>query len=180
MQTLYQSSHPPSITTQLHCDVGLRASTPVATIAQDNQIASTSGSSAIVARPTPIPTLRDLAAVAVKMSRVNYIRLQDYINPGTLELLEDTSVYYYQDGVNNGANARSNLQRAKLFKTAESTHEIFLSSTTLVIVPSNLADQWCNEVNKVSPSLSSIYKSQKTHERTLTVGRTVSFVNIIQ
>jgi hypothetical protein len=139
--------------------MGFRASTPAITISQDEQMASTGGSSATVARTTPIPTLRDLAAAAVKMNRVNYVRLQDYINPRTLELLEDMSVYYFQDEANNGTNVRSNLQRAKQFKTMESSHEIFLSSTTLVIVPSNLADQWCNEVNKVSLLLFSIHRS---------------------
>ncbi|KAI7818097.1 hypothetical protein BC939DRAFT_307032 [Gamsiella multidivaricata] len=139
MQTLHQSSKPPTIGTQLYCEL-YSDTGPSATVAQDGLNSVATANLALVPG-AQIPDLRDLAAAAVKLNQIDYKRIQDYINPGSMELLEDLSVYYYAED----RNARSNLTRAKQLKTKDRSPEIYLSTTTLVIVPPNLMDQWCNE-----------------------------------
>ncbi|KAI8363475.1 SNF2 family N-terminal domain-containing protein [Mortierella sp. GBAus27b] len=137
MQTLNRSSHPP-VDTQVHCELNPRAQSSTPMPQDDAHMEDSS---------TQFPSLRSLAAAAVKKGCVDYRRIQDYLNHGSLELLEEHLVYYYQAEANT-ANSRGSLPRAKQFKMVERPTKVFLSSTTLVIVPSNLADQWCNEVNK--------------------------------
>ncbi|KAF9955348.1 hypothetical protein BGZ65_003436 [Modicella reniformis] len=143
--TLKKSSQPPSVDTRLHCELDPQAKSP-SLIVQD-EVASMGSSSVFMIPKTRVPSLQHFAAAAVRMGQIDYMHFHEYINPGTLELLEDMSVYYYHEEA-NAVNARSSLSRAKQFKMMERTPEIFMSSATLVIVPPNLTDQWCNEVNK--------------------------------
>ena len=93
-----------------------------------------------------IPSLRDLAATSVKLNGIEYRRAHDFISPTTMTMLEDISVYYYEEET----GVRKRTSRSKQGIT-EDPPEIYLSSATLVIVPSNLTDQWLNEINKVKP-----------------------------
>ncbi|KAI1320294.1 hypothetical protein EDD11_001509 [Mortierella claussenii] len=106
-----------------------------------------------------IPSLQQLAAAAVKMGRIEYRRVQDYISTASKELLEDMSVYYYADQLttasDSGGRAGGGSRASKALRTGplsgtKKSPVVYLSTSTLVIVPPNLADQWCNEVNKLS------------------------------
>ncbi|KFH62258.1 hypothetical protein MVEG_11469 [Podila verticillata NRRL 6337] len=83
-----------------------------------------------------IPTLRDLAAASIKVHGIEYRRFEEQISASAYELLEEYPVFYHHI---------DNIQSSRAKST---TLEIYLSSATLVIVPANLVDQWCNEVNK--------------------------------
>ncbi|KAF9933628.1 hypothetical protein BGZ67_004182 [Mortierella alpina] len=91
-----------------------------------------------------IPSLRDLAATSVKLNGIEYRRAHDFISPTTMSLLEDISVYYYEEET----VARKRTSRTRQASMEDQPPEIYLSNATLVIVPSNLADQWLNEINK--------------------------------
>ncbi|KAF9132843.1 hypothetical protein BGX30_012507, partial [Mortierella sp. GBA39] len=91
-----------------------------------------------------IPSLRDFAVATVKTRAVNYRHAQDYINPDIMDTLEDALLYYCE----SGSSEQNRQSRSRQTRTSELPVEIYLSSATLVIVPPNLVDQWCNEINK--------------------------------
>ena len=84
-----------------------------------------------------IPTLKDLAAASIKVHGIEYRRFEEHISASAYELLDEYPVFYHHT---------DNIQSSRAKSTSL---EIYISSATLVIVPANLVDQWCNEVNKV-------------------------------
>ncbi|KAF9112099.1 hypothetical protein BGX27_003981 [Mortierella sp. AM989] len=142
MQTIHQFSEPPATATHLYCE--LYPFTPSSAIIVRERAMPTDTETMLLAPGSTIPTLRDLAAVAVKMSRLEYRKAHDYINEESMEILEAMSVYYYDEEILE----RPRMPRARLFRMVDLPIEVYLSSSTLVIVPPNLSDQWCNEVNK--------------------------------
>ncbi|KAG0213952.1 hypothetical protein BGX28_003130 [Mortierella sp. GBA30] len=135
-------SRPPAFDTQLYSNI--YPYTPSTTVVIQDGFDSVGIPEMVLTAGSDIPSLRDLAAASVKMHGVEYRRFHDYINPTTMELLEDASVYYYVDD-NAGRNRAS---RSKQSSTTDQSPEVYLSSATLVIVPANLIAQWSNEVNK--------------------------------
>lgn len=89
---------------------------------------------------TPIPTLKDLAAASIKIHGIEYRRFEENISASAFELLEEYPVFYHHT---------NNIQIRNSRVKSHNPIEIYLSSATLVIVPANLIDQWCNEINKV-------------------------------
>ncbi|KAG0029179.1 hypothetical protein BGZ81_004041 [Podila clonocystis] len=88
---------------------------------------------------TPIPTLKDLAAASIKIHGIEFRRFEEHISASAFELLEEFPVFYHHT---NDIQIRNS--RVKSINPIE----IYLSNATLVIVPANLVDQWCNEINK--------------------------------
>ncbi|KAF8947839.1 hypothetical protein BGZ47_007648 [Haplosporangium gracile] len=98
----------------------------------------------VLPKGVPIPSLRDFAAATVKTRAVNYRHVKDYINPDIMDTLEDSLLFYHE----SGSSEQNRQSKSRHTKTSEPPVEIYLSSATLVIVPPNLVDQWCNEINK--------------------------------
>ncbi|KAF9150335.1 hypothetical protein BG015_007854 [Linnemannia schmuckeri] len=137
LHTLHQSGRPPAEEpVQLLCD--LIPGTPSAATVDSNF------KEMVLPRGVPIPSLRDFAAATVKIRAVNYRHAQDYINPDIMDTLEDSLLYYHE----SGSSEQSRQSKSRQTKTSEPPVEIYLSNATLVIVPPNLVDQWCNEINK--------------------------------
>ncbi|KAF9302757.1 hypothetical protein BGZ74_004881 [Mortierella antarctica] len=88
---------------------------------------------------SPIPTLKDLAAASIKIHGIEYRRFEENISASAFELLEEYPVFYHHT---------NNIQIRNSRVKSHNPIEIYLSSATLVIVPANLVDQWCNEINK--------------------------------
>ncbi|KAF9204769.1 hypothetical protein BGZ49_004900 [Haplosporangium sp. Z 27] len=147
MQTIHQFSQPPIDATHLYCELYPFAPSS-ATIVRD--ITPVNKETILLAPGSTIPTLRELAAASVKMNLVEYGKYRDYINVDTMEVLDSMSVYYYTE--ESSMKARN--PRARQSRVVDPSQEVYLSSSTLVIVPANLADQWCNEVNKHTKHLS--------------------------
>ncbi|OAQ27102.1 hypothetical protein K457DRAFT_157153 [Linnemannia elongata AG-77] len=137
LHTLHQSGRPPADEpVQLLCDI-LPSTPSAATVDSDIK-------EMVLPRGTAIPSLRDFAAATVKTRAVNYRHAQDYINPDIMDTLEDALLYYRE----SGSSEQSRQSRSRQTRTSELPVEIYISSATLVIVPPNLVDQWCNEINK--------------------------------
>ncbi|KAG9070730.1 hypothetical protein KI688_008270 [Linnemannia hyalina] len=121
---------------QLLCDI-LPSTPSAATVDSDiKEMVLPSGAA--------IPSLRDFAVATVKTRAVNYRQAQDYINPDIMDTLEDALLYYRE----SGSSEQNRQSRSRQTRISELPVEIYLSSATLVIVPPNLVDQWCNEINK--------------------------------
>ncbi|KAF9174397.1 hypothetical protein BGX20_011429 [Mortierella sp. AD010] len=140
MQTRDQFSQPPASATRIFCELYPFAP-PSAIMVRDGTM-SVDNEATLLARGSAIPTLRDLAAAAVKINNIEYRKASEYINDDTMEMLEAMSVYYYAE------ESTSRTSRTRGFRMAKLALEVYLSSSTLVIVPPDLTDQWCNEVNK--------------------------------
>ncbi|KAF9345777.1 hypothetical protein BGX26_002744 [Mortierella sp. AD094] len=140
MQTRDQFSRPPASATHIFCE--LYPFAPSSAIIVRDGTMSVDNETTLLAPGSAIPTLRDLAAAAVKISNLEYRRASEYINDDTMEMLEAMSVYYYAE------ESPSKTPRTRGFRMAKLALEVYLSSSTLVIVPPDLTDQWCNEVNK--------------------------------
>ncbi|KAG0378966.1 hypothetical protein BGX24_002195 [Mortierella sp. AD032] len=137
LHTLHQSSRPPAEEpAALLCD--LIPSAPSAT-SVDSDFREL-----VLPKGVAIPSLRDYAAATIRTKAVNYRHAQDFINPDLMDMLE-TSLLYYNEEVSLEQNRQS---RSRQQRTTDLPVEIYLSSATLVIVPANLVDQWCNEINK--------------------------------
>ncbi|KAG0266854.1 hypothetical protein BG011_000469 [Mortierella polycephala] len=141
LQTLHQSSKPPNIEAQLHCDLYPYTHSSEA-LDQDDLFMDASRR---ILRPgTEIPSLRDLAAAALKMNSVDYEQARNFVPSHIMDLLNRTCVYYVDE--HSSGNIRP--ARSKQFRMADQSPEVYLTSSTLVIVPSNLMAQWLNEINK--------------------------------
>ncbi|KAF9956181.1 hypothetical protein BGZ72_002962 [Mortierella alpina] len=141
LQTLHQFSLPPSINTRLHSELYPYVPSQIISLQDgDDYVAAPE---LVLPAGSEIPSLRDLAATSVKLNGIEYRRAHDFISPTTMTMLEDISVYYYEEET----GVRKRTSRSKQGIT-EDPPEIYLSSATLVIVPSNLTDQWLNEINK--------------------------------
>ncbi|KAF9091536.1 hypothetical protein BGX23_005076 [Mortierella sp. AD031] len=137
LHTLHQSSRPPTEEpTQLFCD--LIPNTPSAATANSDF------KDMVLPRGAAIPSLRNYAAATIKTRAVDYRHAQDYISPDVMDTLENALLYYHDDG----SLEQNRQSRSRQTKNSELPVEIYLSSATLVIVPPNLIDQWCNEINK--------------------------------
>ncbi|KAG0022803.1 hypothetical protein BGZ82_010899 [Podila clonocystis] len=66
-------------------------------------------------------------------------RFEEHISASAFELLEEFPVFYHHTDDIQIRNSRVK---------SPNPIEIYLSNATLVIVPANLVDQWCNEINK--------------------------------
>ncbi|KAG0023893.1 hypothetical protein BGZ80_007424 [Entomortierella chlamydospora] len=135
-----QFSQPPASATRIFCELYPFAP-PSAIMVRDGTM-SVDNETTLLAPGSAIPTLRDLAAAAVKINNIEYRKANEYINDDTMEMLEAMSVYYYAE------ESTSRTPRTRGFRMAKLALEVYLSSSTLVIVPPDLTDQWCNEVNK--------------------------------
>ncbi|KAF9186573.1 hypothetical protein BGZ51_001928 [Haplosporangium sp. Z 767] len=141
LQTLHQSSKPPNIGTQLYCDLYPYTHSS-ATMDQGDLFMDTSTRTL---RPgTEIPSLRDLAAAALRMNSVNYEQARNFVPSHIMDLLDRTYVYYFDEP----SSGYIRPARSKQFRMADQSPEVYLTSSTLVIVPSNLMAQWLNEINK--------------------------------
>ncbi|KAG0319477.1 hypothetical protein BGZ99_005093 [Dissophora globulifera] len=156
MSTLHRPSHPPSIETELYCHLDSDTS-PQTAIIQEGF-----GSKDLVIKApsdAQFPTLRDLAAASVKLNGIDYTVLTDHIGIYVQELLDNSTVHY----IDANTTGRTTKARTKQFKMVQAETEVFLSSSTLVIVPANLMDQWCNEVNKHTDDFAlSLFRIQDT------------------
>ncbi|KAG0300702.1 hypothetical protein BGZ98_008968 [Dissophora globulifera] len=156
MSTLHRPSHPPSIETELYCHLDSETS-PQTVIIQEGF-----GSKDLVIKApsdAQFPTLRDLAAASVKLNGIDYTALTDHIGIYVQELLDNSTVHY----IDANTTGRTTKARTKQFKMVQAETEVFLSSSTLVIVPANLMDQWCNEVNKHTDDFAlSLFRIQDT------------------
>ncbi|KAF9574370.1 hypothetical protein EC968_006705 [Mortierella alpina] len=142
LQTLHQFSLPPSINTRLHSEFYPYVPSQIISVQDGDDCIAVP--ELVLPAGSEIPSLRDLAATSVKMNGIEYRRAHDFISPNTMSMLEDISVYYYEEE----APTRKRTSRTRQGNTEDQPSEIYLSSATLVIVPSNLTDQWLNEINK--------------------------------
>ncbi|KAJ3080413.1 hypothetical protein HK102_003080 [Quaeritorhiza haematococci] len=109
-----------------------------------------------------VPTLKGLAAKQVLVSRIRYKNMRDWIPPHILRLLSANPPYFlkyrsggqlqhlFDDGNQNNQSLAYSSGRHRR-GTATSNPQpikIFLSSSTLVVVPNGLVHQWLTEVNK--------------------------------
>ncbi|KAG0338524.1 hypothetical protein BG000_003814 [Podila horticola] len=134
LHTRYQFSTPPSPFTRLHSELA-----PFVPSKINVDDASDLLPQMVLPPLTLIPTLKDLAAASIKIHGIEYRRFEDYISASTFELLEEFPVFYlHTDNVQIRSSRVKSLNPMK----------IYISSATLVIVPANLIDQWCNEINK--------------------------------
>ncbi|CAO3575155.1 unnamed protein product [Mortierella alpina] len=142
LQTLHQFSLPPSISTRLQSELYPYVPSQIISLQdEDNGFAVPE---LVLPAGSEIPSLRDLAATSVKLNGIEYRRAHDFLSPMTMSMLEDISVYYYEEET----AARKRTTRTRQGNVEDQPPEIYLSSATLVIVPSNLTDQWLNEINK--------------------------------
>ncbi|KAG0339976.1 hypothetical protein BG004_006594 [Podila humilis] len=144
LYTRHQFSKPPSLFTILHCDLSPFVPSSVSDI--DDGSLEDLLPPLVLPPMSEIPTLKDIAAASVKVHGIEYRQKEELISASAFDLLENCSVFYHHYDGNTSNNSRYNRLRM-----AETPHKIYLSSTTLVIVPAHLVDQWCNEINKVIP-----------------------------
>ncbi|KAF9967242.1 hypothetical protein BGZ70_010276 [Mortierella alpina] len=143
LQTLHQFSRPPSINTRLQSELYPYVPSHIISL-QDEDDDGFAAPDLVLPAGSEIPSLRDLAATSVKLNGIEYRRAHDFLSPMTMSMLEDISVYYYEEET----AARKRTTRTRQGNVEDQPPEIYLSSATLVIVPSNLTDQWLNEINK--------------------------------
>ncbi|KAI9207268.1 SNF2 family N-terminal domain-containing protein [Polychytrium aggregatum] len=90
---------------------------------------------------THTETLVNLAAAAFLKTATPYRHLKEWMPPVVYKLLRSTSPYYLKYRENRSGRALRRLGSLKPLK-------VYLSSTTLVIVPDTLIVQWCFEILK--------------------------------
>jgi len=90
-----------------------------------------------------VPSLFEQALVTARMHGLPYRQWEHGLGINT-EKLDNVNVYYYP-AVNS---ARSGRLRGKF--DGREKKKVYLSRTTLVVVPDNLMDQWALEIYKVN------------------------------
>ena len=83
-----------------------------------------------------ILSLKDLAILEIKKKGINYRGVREKLPKELVQILESKFSFYERE-------ARKSTLRHKFAPL-----KTYLSSTTLVVVPPNLQDQWISEINK--------------------------------
>ncbi|KAF9425970.1 hypothetical protein BGZ94_007062 [Podila epigama] len=140
LHTKHQFSTPPSPFTPVYCE--LAPFVPSRVTEAENMDIHDLMPRLILSPSSSIPSLQDLAAASCKINGVEYRRFEEYIGTEAFNLLESHPVYYFHDDSDPNRNHRHKR------KATAAPMKVYLSSTTLIIVPENLVAQWCNEINK--------------------------------
>ncbi|KAI8053099.1 SNF2 family N-terminal domain-containing protein [Syncephalis plumigaleata] len=91
-------------------------------------------------------SLMNLLTIKIIMENIPYRLWRDSLPSTLVHHLDRYPPYYYRNEDNSNRRRRSQLLVQRL--------KVYLASTTLVVVPANLVDQWTNEINKHVDDLS--------------------------
>jgi SNF2 family DNA or RNA helicase len=87
-------------------------------------------------------SLMELLTIKIIMENIPYRLWEDSLPNTLIYHLDQYPPYYYRKENNLNRRRRSYIPSQRL--------KVYLASTTLVVVPANLVDQWINEINKVN------------------------------
>ncbi|KAG0046421.1 hypothetical protein BGZ83_008416 [Gryganskiella cystojenkinii] len=93
-----------------------------------------------------VPTLYEQALVATRIAGRPYARKKDQLGIYSLALLDDMHVYYFPVDNRTSSTTTALPRRRRTNKNEKA--KVYLSKSTLVIVPPNLMDQWTSEIYK--------------------------------
>ncbi|KAJ3023201.1 hypothetical protein HKX48_003979 [Thoreauomyces humboldtii] len=134
LQTRHQSSCPP-----IDCVGGgiqLKLDTKWSRFLDEDDCAAAEAAGRVM-----FPTLKEMAAKRILLSRVPFRKSKDRLPSHLYKLLRNSPPFYLKAGPKQ-------VRVSRYSSEAPRAMPILLSSTTLVVVPDTLVDQWRTELNK--------------------------------
>ncbi|KAG0260188.1 hypothetical protein DFQ27_003667 [Actinomortierella ambigua] len=148
LHTRHQISLPPVTAppTLVHCDI-YPVMKPAVVDLEDHSLTPPW----VIPAKNGVPSLLDIASTAIKVHGIQYS--EDTIGPYLAEKLDRFPAYTLEHPLraNQGAHVprlAPGTRKKSRQQEGEEVVKVYLSSATLVIVPANLVDQWCFELNK--------------------------------